>query len=1223
MAAPDLVDSHDDEGFTPLHLAVIAGNMPLVTFLLANNADVNAVDNEKHTVVHWATVCGETVSLRAILAAGAPVSTPDVHGGYPLHYAAQMCGGEKDPSLGLQVLYTLLSNEDINVSVEDGEGRPPLLWAASAGSAKAVLALIRAGSSVESHDKDGLTALHCAASRGHTDCIDTLLTLCAASPDVIDITLGHADATALLLSHSADPNRQDRKGRSPAHCGCAKGQFETVKMLSSHGANLWLRNARGDLPLHEAAASGRRDLVRWLLESRPSQVNARNNDGRCPLHLAALNDNADMCKILIDTGAHINPVLRTSKNALMTPMDCALQRGFRSTAKYLQLHGGVPASRLTGPSQGPAVASAVSLQIRDDVTLWGGTSSEGESEDIKQKKIKKKMYKKKLDYKYEKKREPISLSDLEPTKLGDNGDVNSVPSSKKDSSVERKDATTSIDKADTHPNEIIIYANEVNINDKFGDIRIERTNENTEPNSISNEQNKINIPCTKRNSGSSDRRPKSAKYGRFKNKGKKSLDNGGEVNQIGENLIVDKQDEINTPVECVNGREDKNIVPVEEAQPDIATFVDNEISSRLTQSNGQSARSNTSLEDEDNHKEMIVEVSVHSPPKETQAQTQEAPLNSSKIEAQVKPHEENVTEKATSESTVETITKNDAPARQVVDEISNITNAIQNKEQNGVTDKVDSDDHRILTDTVLNVTDKTGEGQHDDNVTKENKIKTESLNIELVERVVTNEETVSNLDNIDNSSNDNSLLNKIDVTITSKNNNIQDLNDKEKNLVTSHEVQLTEINGDASSQLKPAVSKEPKSPRPTKVTNQLSEDESSSSILTVTPKQHKSFTVLNDNELRLEKKKSTSENGSPKKFNQHERLRRSKIPTPIVNLQSHLSKSDRYLERSKQEQPGIDVRVPSLPNIYAAKGMELKDTRPVSNLSAPLASTYSDNDIETGSEGENISSAARRKKLRKRSRGRNAKSAGSDYDSNLIDSGFEPSPRSTRIPKSKNMSERGVNMTSVTQTIQSNIRRYHLERKIFQHLLDLKRLQIRSGQHNESVLVKRAVDAYHRSCAATVGAGRYLSQDYTFKDFESFLYNSLRKIQKNGSEHLNGLPEAPRNPLHCTQSTHRCDHATHAYTGVPCAAYLPKMNHHNIPKIGFECEPSNFLPKITSKNAVTLELCHGNDKQVISLPAERLDQNKRYYVTFTVKGSDEKSTSNGSISNSHLHSKSD
>lgn len=112
-----------------------------------------------------------------------------------------------------------------------------------------------------------------------------------------------------------------------------------------------------------------------------------------------------------------------------------------------------------------------------------------------------------------------------------------------------------------------------------------------------------------------------------------------------------------------------------------------------------------------------------------------------------------------------------------------------------------------------------------------------------------------------------------------------------------------------------------------------------------------------------------------------------------------------------------------------------------------------------------------------------------------------------------------------------------MERKIFQHLLELKRMQIRSGQHNEATLVKRAIDAYHGSCASTVGAGRYNSRDLSFKAFEKFLYESLRKLQKNDADYLKGLPEAPNNPLLCTRSTHRCMHATHAYTGVPCAAY--------------------------------------------------------------------------------------
>lgn len=40
----------------------------------------------------YSSVCGEVGALRAVLAAGADAATPDQHGGYPLHYAAQMCG---------------------------------------------------------------------------------------------------------------------------------------------------------------------------------------------------------------------------------------------------------------------------------------------------------------------------------------------------------------------------------------------------------------------------------------------------------------------------------------------------------------------------------------------------------------------------------------------------------------------------------------------------------------------------------------------------------------------------------------------------------------------------------------------------------------------------------------------------------------------------------------------------------------------------------------------------------------------------------------------------------------------------------------------------------------------------------------------------------------------------------------------------------------------------
>jgi ankyrin repeat protein len=155
------------------------------------------------------------------------------------------------------------------------------------------------------------------------------------------VTLGHADATVKLLDLGADLNRQDRKGRSPGHCGCAKGQFETVKLLNLRDANLWLRNARGDLPVHEAAASGRIELVEWLLQQKPNHINSSSNDGRTILHIAAGNDNIDMCKMLIQLGGDVNAVYRNIKNVVKTPLDCALQKGFRSTAKFIQMHEGL------------------------------------------------------------------------------------------------------------------------------------------------------------------------------------------------------------------------------------------------------------------------------------------------------------------------------------------------------------------------------------------------------------------------------------------------------------------------------------------------------------------------------------------------------------------------------------------------------------------------------------------------------------------------------------------------------------------------------------------------------------------------------------------------------------------------------------------------------------------------------------------------------------------
>ena len=62
-------------------------------------------------------------------------------------------------------------------------------------------------------------------------------------------------------------------------------------------------------------------------------------------------------QILLDHGAHVNPIMRNSRGQLMTPLDAALYQGFRGCAKFIQLHGGVPACKI---ADGEALQDAMS-----------------------------------------------------------------------------------------------------------------------------------------------------------------------------------------------------------------------------------------------------------------------------------------------------------------------------------------------------------------------------------------------------------------------------------------------------------------------------------------------------------------------------------------------------------------------------------------------------------------------------------------------------------------------------------------------------------------------------------------------------------------------------------------------------------------------------------------------------------------------------------------------
>jgi ankyrin repeat protein len=114
---PDLVDSKDDQGGTPLHHAALKGHKDVAAFLLAHKADANAKTKTGATSLHLAAVNGSKDVAELLLANKAEVDAKDTWGETPLLLAAAK--GQKN------VVELLLANK-ADVNAKDDKGHTPL-----------------------------------------------------------------------------------------------------------------------------------------------------------------------------------------------------------------------------------------------------------------------------------------------------------------------------------------------------------------------------------------------------------------------------------------------------------------------------------------------------------------------------------------------------------------------------------------------------------------------------------------------------------------------------------------------------------------------------------------------------------------------------------------------------------------------------------------------------------------------------------------------------------------------------------------------------------------------------------------------------------------------------------------------------------------------------------------------------------------------------------------
>ena len=167
------------------------------------------------------------------------------------------------------VLDLVARGMDINTT--DADGSTLLLIAARSDNQKLVEALLRNRASVRKRNRFGDTALHVAASQGHTACVSLLLAAGSEidpagwTPLQYAAYAGHTDTVELLIAKGAKLNARAPNGR-------------TALMLAAQndhaGASLALRRARADTELRDYDGKTYEDILANVGKSpdaRPSK----------------------------------------------------------------------------------------------------------------------------------------------------------------------------------------------------------------------------------------------------------------------------------------------------------------------------------------------------------------------------------------------------------------------------------------------------------------------------------------------------------------------------------------------------------------------------------------------------------------------------------------------------------------------------------------------------------------------------------------------------------------------------------------------------------------------------------------------------------------------------------------------------------------------------------------------------------------------------------------
>ncbi len=299
------INTKDNNGWTPLHLATTNPNVEVVKYveyLVEKGADIHAKTNDGKTALDLAKEANNADAVMFLEEKGAKAGEK----------AAASTGAPKPMDHQTQIdKFCAANGTDVKATDKDGN---TLLFKAAQSEGPAVIGFLLAkGADIQAKDKEGCSPLHRAAERNGN--IEAVKFLVEKGADVhaksergceplhyAAESNGNVEVLKFLLSKGSDINAKNKNDMTPLKCSLKNRNVEVIKTLVAQGADINAKDAQGMTPLHCAVCWGSKiDVVKTLAELG-ADLHVKAGCGSNALELAKGANNADAVKFLEEKG---------------------------------------------------------------------------------------------------------------------------------------------------------------------------------------------------------------------------------------------------------------------------------------------------------------------------------------------------------------------------------------------------------------------------------------------------------------------------------------------------------------------------------------------------------------------------------------------------------------------------------------------------------------------------------------------------------------------------------------------------------------------------------------------------------------------------------------------------------------------------------------------------------------------------------------------------------